>query len=501
MKRPVFCIAALLPSACLAALLASACGGPKAPETTPPATTSAPALPDWSRLPAPTATKPWRFPSVEPFTLKNGLRVWHFQQDTVPLVVVSLIVPRGAATDPPGKAGLTALMIDLLDEGAGGKSAIELGEAFQRLGTSYSATTATDAVVLGIDALADKLEPSLELLSEILLKPTFLAEEVDRRRQQRSASALAGESDPATARSVVLRRVLFHEGYGGLPADGVRGTIDKLKRDDVLAQHRAVLAPEGASLVMTGALDRATALALAERYFGAFAATPGQTLVRPAALDATPPLPGIHLVDFPGATQSAIATATRSTGIDAPDYYPNLVYNWVLGGSFTSRINLNLREQKGYTYGARSGHNRWRSVGFFSVGALVKVQHTGESLTEIFAELSAADTTRKLTDEERERARSGLLLGYPGRFETLAAITGQVAELAMFDRAPDWHAKWPDQVAAVTVAQVEAMAHEAGKIEPYVIVIAGDRAVVAPQLLALGRTVHLYDAQGNALSP
>jgi zinc protease len=487
------------------AATATACGSPRPEADAPPPPTPPSAAPpatqpppDWSALPPLGPAPRYTPPTVETWTLANGVSVWFVPQTQVPLASVNLVIPRGAATDPAGKAGTTALMADLLDEGAGGQSALALGEAFQRLGTDYEASVGTDSVTLGVHLLADQLEPTLDLLATVAFRPDFPAAELDRRKQQRLASLLAAEADPANSRSVVLRRVLFGEGYGGLPADGVRETVGRITLADVKTQYETVFRPAGAAIVVVGALDRARVAAQLQRTFGAWAAGPAAT---PGVLTPAPAPSGVYLIDHPGATQSAIVVARRAPGADAPDLFESMIYNWALGGAFMSRVNLNLREEKGYTYGARSGYTRWKSAGFFSVGALVKAQHTTDSVVEIFRELGAAGADRPISPKEIDEARGGMLLSFPARFENMGAVAGQVAELPLYGRPADWWTRWPAAVEGVAPAAVEAIAKGQADRAGYLVVIAGDRASIEPGLAALNLPIQLRDAQGNALSP
>jgi zinc protease len=491
----------------LLALLAltTACGTarPEAdapPPVTPPSATAPATLPppDWSALPPVGPAPRYTPPTVETWTLSNGVSVWFVPQNQVPLASVNLVIPRGSATDPPGKAGTTALMADLLDEGAAGRTALALGDAFQRLGTDYEANVGTDAVTLGVHLLADQLGPTLDLLAMVAFRPDFPPAELERRKQQRVASLLAAEADPSNSRSVVLRRVLFGEGYGGLPADGVRGTVGRITLADVKAQYESVFRPGGAAIVVVGALERAEVASELERAFGGWKAGP---MVAPAALAPAAAPAGVYLVDHPGATQSAIVVARRAPGADAPDFFEAMIYNWAVGGAFMSRVNLNLREEKGYTYGARSGYTRWKTAGFFSVGALVKAQHTTDSIREIFRELAAAGSDRPITPDEIREARGGMLLSFPARFENMGAVAGQVAELPLYGRPADWWARWPSSVEGVSPEAVLALGRTQADPGAYVVVVAGDRATIEPGLAALNLPVQVRDAQGNPLSP
>jgi len=468
---------------------------PDAPAPVPAVTSMLPA-PDFSKLPAPAAARPWAPPAVETWQMANGVRVYFVPQAHVPLVSVSLVVPRGACTDPPGKAGLTALMADLLDEGAAGRNALQLSEAWQSLGADFSIATTTDAVFFDLDTLADKLSDSLTLFADVALRPDLSSVEFQRRKDQRIAAALAAEADPASTRSVALRRIVFGRGYGALPADGLRATLAGLEVKDAVDQYRAVIVPPGASLVVVGATDRATVQAELERAFGSWA---GAAKIAFQTVDASQPEGAVYFVDHPGASQSAIAVAMRADGAQAADLFEADVYNWTIGGAFTSRINLNLREAKGFTYGARSGFNRWAQAGFFSVGALVKAPHTRESVDEIFKDLAAAHRGRPITAQEANEARAGLLLGFPSEFESVNALSAKVTELAMLGRPETWYSDWPRRVEAVTDAAIARVAERASHRNAYIVVVSGDFAQVGPSFESIGLPIIRLDAQGNRL--
>jgi zinc protease len=322
--------------------------------------------------------------------------------------------------------------------------------------------------------------------------------EFQRRKDQRIATALTAEADPASTRSVALRRVVFGQGYGALPADGLRSTLKGLEVKDVVDQYRAAVVPQGASLIVVGATDRATVQAELERAFGGWA---GAAKVAFQAVDSNQPERAVYFVDHPGASQSAIAVAMRSESAQAPDLFESEVYNWTVGGAFTSRINLNLREAKGFTYGARSGFYRWSQAGFFSVGALVKAPNTRESVDEIFKDLAAAHRGRPITAQEANEARAGLLLGFPSEFESVSAVSAKVTELAMIARPATWYSDWPRRVEAVTDAAVGRVAERASHREAYVVVVSGDYASVGPTFESIGLPVVRLDAQGNRLPP
>jgi zinc protease len=482
MKRSTFAATAL-------ALLTVACGS-----TPTPTTVTGPI--DRSGLPQPGARTDWAPPAVQTWTMANGLDVWLVEQKQAPLIALELVLPQGAATDPPAKAGLAALTVDLLDEGAGDRDALTLSEAFQRIATDYSGGAGTAGITFSLSMLADQLDPSLALLSDILLRPRMPEAEFNRRKAQRLAHALASEAQPRAASSVLVRRALFGDGFAGRPSGGVRSTLDSITYADVKARYSALIKPQGGLVIAVGAVDRATLEPALNKALSTWSGTPS---LSNAPMSAKAGQRAIYFVDFPGATQSSISVGRRIPGTKATDYFAAKVFNWALGGAFTSRLNLNLREDKGYTYGARAHLLRWVEGGAYLLGASVKADTTRKSIDEIIKELTAMGGPKPLTEDERGQAIGGMLLGFPGRFERMSSVAGQLSTVRLDGFDPVWFRSWPKRLSEVTLAQARASA--LALIDPanYLIVIAGDYAKVAPTLDGLELPILRFDAQGNPL--
>jgi zinc protease len=460
----------------------------------PSAPTAAAGAPDRSKLPTPAPAPSFALPRPKISALSNGMKVYFVEQGPTPLVSVLLVVPRGASTDPKGKAGLTALTIDMLDEGAGGKDALALSEELQRLGTDYGGNADVDYVMLAINTIADSFDASVTLLADIAQKPAFDAKEFARRKSQRIADALAAESEPTSARSIALRKALFGDGYAGALAGGTRPTLGKLQLADVKAHYAALVVPEGAAFVVVGGVDQARAVKALEASFGSWK---GSAKSKSASVSSEKPDKAIFFVDYKDSTQTALAIARRAPGEGTPDYFPAMVMSRVFGEAFTSRLNLNLREAKGYTYGARSSFQRYKETGLFALAASVKRETTRASIDESFKELRDLCASRPISAQERAEAVGGLLLGFPGRFERGGDVAAQLANLPLYSRPDDWLEKWSDHVKAVSVEQANELAKGFCNPDDFVVVLAGDRKVVAPTLEGLDRKIRFFDAQGN----
>ncbi len=449
---------------------------------------------DRSKLPAPAAAPSWAPPAVQTFSLGNGITVWYLQQGSTPLVSVRLVIPRGAATDPPGKAGLTSLMASLLDEGAGTRNALELNDEFDRFATQFGIAAATDDVTLSMDGLTDTLDPALGLLRDVVQQPRLEKKEFDRIKAEAIAAEIANEASPGTTKTLVLRRVLFGTGYGAFAPTGTRKSLEGITHADTKKHFARVVGPQGASFVVVGGIDVQTVKGMLEATFGSWKSASDAT---PVPIDGTASERAVHVVDFPGKTQSSISVGRRTPGMDDPEYFDALVANRILGGQFSSRLNLNLREEKGYTYGARSSFQRWKHSGFFHMSADVKTDTTAASVREMLSEAGDLCGKRPITERERAESVDGLLLGFPSRFETVGGVAEEIADLPLYGFGADWLTKWPERLGAVTTTGANAVARRYCKPEDFVVVIAGDRKSIDASLGQLELPVVAWTPRGE----
>ncbi len=479
--------------------LLAACA-PPSPVSVPPAgagpaepAASAPP-PDRSALPAPGPRAAWSPPAPESWKLPGGADVLFAKHGAVPLVSLALILPSGDAVDPPGKEGLTAMMGDMLDEGAGGRSALELGAALQALATDYGVSVDVDSITLRMNMIADNLDESLALLADIVRRPQLSEAEFERRKAQRMADAISGEANPQVGFGVALRQALFGSGYGGHLSGGTRDTLAGLTLDDVKGHYQAAIAASGASFVVAGGVEKEAVAAALQRHFGDWSGEPAAKR-RPVA--PAPARRSLYIVDYPGAAQSVMGVVRRAPGAGAEDLVRAEVFNRAFGGQFTSRINMNLREDKGYTYGASSFFRRHREAGFFLIVGSVRTDVTRASIDEVMKELEQVGSTRPITEQEWRRTIGGELLGYPNGFEQIGSVARRFGDIPRLGRPLDWFERWPARVEAVTLPQTNQVASTYGKPGDYDVVISGDEAKVLPTLEGVELAVVKLDPRGR----
>lgn len=482
------------------AACALGCGGtkpgPVATPKDPPAIAKEEIDPRYASLPTPKPTSDWAPPAARKTTLENGLTLWEMGGTTTPLVSIYLMLPAGSATDPQGKEGLSLLSADMLDEGAGKLDALELSDRLGELATDYASQAGVDYVLLSMDGLTENLEESLTLLADIVRRPKLSKEEFDRRKEHHLAAALADREDPAASREKAINRVLFGSGYAGGPPEGTKESLTAITLADVKRHVARITVPDGAHLAVAGKFDSSALRKAVEESFGGWKGKRGSDAHK---MTAPPTGKTAYVVDFPGVTQSSLAVVTRAGSDQDPNYFPEEVMNEKLGGSFTGRINMNLREDKGYTYGAFSTFRRYQNAGYFGVITNVKTETTAASVEEIFKELQAVCTDRKLTDQERNEAVEGLLLGFPIQFDQVSSLGMRLVTLPVHNRPADFWETWPEKIAAVTTELANEAAAPFCKTEQYSVVVAGDAKTVTPLLKAQGFTVSRLDRDGFPL--
>jgi len=431
---------------------------------------------------------PFRPPGYVRKTLANRIDLWIAPWKTLPLVQVTFQAPVGTGDDPDGKSGLASLTARLLDQGTKTKTATELAEEFEQLGAGVRVAAGADDIGVGASVLARNLEPTLTLLAEMLESPRFDPKDFDRERSQQLASLLQGPDDV----SWIARRafpILMHgpDHPYGKPAAGYPDTVKDLTLDDVRAFHAAGFGPKGANLIVTGDVDPDAITKVLERTIGRWQPKNGGPGTRPAPRSRHEP-GTVYLVDKPGAVQSVIQVGRRWVDRRDPRYMATLVGNHLLGEDFLSRLNQNLREEHGYTYGAGSAFTFHRSKSVWRVSTSVRTDATAPALKEILKELDSLPAAKPITAEELGKARSAEARSFPENFESPSGIAGELSELADFDLPPDTLETFLPDLEKVSLAEVQKSMTEVVAPADRLILVVGDRKTVEPELRRAGLT-------------
>jgi predicted Zn-dependent peptidase len=430
---------------------------------------------DRTRPPVPGPVKPMKFPPVVRFALTNGLEIRLVEAHAVPIVTVLLVVRTGAASDPPGQEGLAAMTARMLDEGAGGRGALALEDELATLGATVETAASWDGSTVSLFVPTARLAAALPLMADVALRPGFPAKELDRLRTEALTNLLLARSEPGQIASRALGAAVFGGSHRyGRPAAGSAATIPTFTPEALRAFHAAHYRPGNAALIVVGDVTRESVSPLLEKAFGGWPAggSPPPPPPTPAPLNERT----VWIVDKPGAEQSVILIGRVGPPRSTPDHAALETMNTLLGGSFTSRLNDNLREKKGYTYGASSQFDYRRTGGLFVAGAAVQTAVTGPALAEILKELKAIG--QPPTETEAARARDYLALSFPREFETTGEIASRIGTQVVYDLPPDvWDAFVPKVLATGPAAMTRAAKRT---VDParLAIVVVGDRKTV-----------------------
>ena len=440
--------------------------------------------PDRSKPPVPGPPPPLKVPAIQRFELGNSIPVLFLETHRVPLVQVAVVLRPGAAADPKGKPGLANLTAEMLDRGAGGRTALQLSDEIDHLGAEIGAEAGWDESAVGLGVPSERLEPALAIFSDVVRKPTFPPEELERVRKEMLTSFLQWRDEPEAIARVAFARAIYGQHLYGRVSEGTEAYIRAASREDLVRFHGSAYAPGNAAIVAAGDVTPEKLKALLEASFGSWSPSSG-TGEKPPAVPAPAQVKGrsIWIVDVPGAAQSEIRIGRVGAARSTPDYFPLLVANTILGGSFTSRLNQNLREAHGYAYGAGSGFDFRLSAGPFYAAAAVQTDKTAPALAEFFKELEGM--RRPVTEDELTRARNYLALRYPRGFETTGQLAGRLEAKVIYGLPDDYFATYTDRIAKVTAADVGRVAAQYMDPSSAAIVVVGDRRKIEAGIRAL----------------
>jgi zinc protease len=444
---------------------------------------------DRSRLPAPGPPVGFAFPEVRRRTLDNGLRVCTIEHHEVPLITCFVLLPVGSSQDPDDQPGLAALTGDLLDEGSGDLNALALHEALGRIGAHLDTEIGADATLLELTVLEQHAHRALELLASMVQAPRLDAEDVDRVRDLRLNRLIQLRTLPPALADRVFTELLYPgHPYGHLPI-GTEASLRSLTRDDVASFHQRVFAPANATVIAVGHASHERLGELVEYAFGSWntgnAGAHG-ALVDVARLEAPVADSGrLATVHRPGAAQSELRIGHVGLPRSTPDYHALLVLNMILGGQFVSRLNMNLREDKGYTYGARTSFEFRRGPGPFVFQTSVQSDVTAEAVREVLAELDDIRGDRPVTPQELELGQAALTRGYARNFETAEQLGRAAVQLALYELPDDYFTTFVPRVLAIDEATATRVAREHIDPQRLLTVIVGDRDRLGASLDAL----------------
>ena len=454
--------------------------------------------------------EPWRFEMPQPgparlvelatpesTTLPNGLTLLLNERGGVPMVAANLVIRTGSDANPLEKVGLASFVGEMLDEGTTTRGALEIADEVASLGATLTTGSTMDAMTVRSRSLLKNFEATLDVMSDVGLRPSFPAEEIDRQRTSRLGELVQGRDNPSRVAAEVMAAALYGPRHPyGYTEIGTESSLRGLMRDDMVAFWERHFVPGNAALVVAGDISMAELRVLAEEAFGAWEGE----VHAPVALGEPETTPArVIVVDKPGAPQTQLRVASIGAARSSPDFRALQVMNMALGGLFSSRINMNLREEHGYSYGAYSAFVFRRGAGPFVAAAGVRTDATALSVTEVLSEI-AGMAASPLGAEELQKAKDAMANSLPGAFETSLDAANSFSNVFVYNLGLDYYTEYAGQVHAVTAAQALDVARRYLVSDDLVVIAVGDRSAIEADLRALdlGR-VEFQDAQGRPL--
>jgi zinc protease len=456
-------------------------------------------VPDRSKPPQPGPPVALRLAPIHHFKLSNGLSVVLLEKHNVPVLQMDMVVRGGSAYDAEGRSGLASLATAMLMDGAGSRDVLRLADAIDYLGARIYASARLHVSSVVLSTPVSHLDSALALYADIIVHPTYPGAELERERKQRLTSLLQWRDEPRALASVIFDRTLFGARHPyGIPSMGDEKSLRSFDREDLVAYYEKYFHPGNATLIVVGDV---TVNSIEPKLEAAFGRWEGGAVSLPEIEPATQvKRRAIYMVDKPGAAQTVIRIGRIGAARMTEDFYPLVVMNTILGGSFTSRLNQNLREKHGYTYGASSSFDFRPIPGPFVASASVQTAVTDKAVTEFMNELEGI--LRPIPEAEVERAKDYVALGFPGNFQSVGQIASALEVLVEYNLPDDYFNNYTEHILAVTGKDVERVAKKYIDPSAVDIILVGDRKEIETSVktLKLGpiKNLTIEDVLGKA---
>jgi len=451
-----------------------------------------------SQVPPPGPPRPLQVATPASVVLPNGLTLILSERRGLPMVAANLVFKTGSDANPADRPGLANFAAAMLDEGTATRSALQIADDVARLGASLTTGSSTDATTISGRSLTKNFSATLDLMADITLRPSFPADEVERQRAQRLAQLVQQRDNPAQVAGQVMAAALYGPRHPyGYTELGTEAANKAMTREEMLAFWRQHFVPNNAALVVAGDISMGELRTLAETAFGSWQRG---APTRPALGTPETTRARLVIVDKPGTPQTQLRVASIGAPRSSPDFRALQVMNNALGGLFSSRINMNLRERRGYSYGARSQFVFLRQPGPFLVAGGIRTDATAPAVTEIFNEINGM-IAKAMTAEELQNAKEALANSLSGAFETSVNAVNSFSNIFIYDLGLDYYTRYAQEVRAVTAEQALAVARKYLVPERLVVIAVGDRKAIEADLrkLDLGAT-EIRDAEGRLVS-
>jgi zinc protease len=420
----------------------------------------------------------YKGPGCESFTLDNNLDVHFIKKETLPIIRANIVISAGSIFEPANNKGISNLLARCIDEGAGRYDALELSEQFDLLGAQFSIHNNSDTIQISLQSLRENFYKALKLVAMILTEPHFKQKDFEREKRITLTQVKQLNDDPDYLASTSFRYHLFGEQSPyAFPVIGLNKDITRVTNKDVGAFYHSFVRPNNSFIIVVGDVSKIGLRRNLNRIFSSWSSDHTDTgFASTEKSDENV----VYIVDKKDSVQTEIRTGHRAKGRDAEDYFAKHMLNTILGGQFTSRINLNLREKHGYTYGAGSNFNYYKNNAYFAVSTSVGIENTANALNEIFTELEKLKDG--ITDEELEFAKSSIIRKFPLNFETYGQVASNFIGKVIYNLPSDYFDTYIDNINSITVEDVNKAAQDNISPSSATTVLVGDKTKLISQL-------------------
>jgi len=446
---------------------------------------------DRTKAPVPSENISFEIPKINYLTSPKGYEIFYISKEKLPIVSFNIILFSGSKFDPENKKGLALLTSFMIDEGAGKYDAFQLSNEFEKLGTIFSITVNHDTFSFSILSLKENFERSLELLSIILNEPRFDEKDFQREKKKLINKIKQMKDEPSYIASTAFDRQIFQECYYSYPSIGYENTVNNITLDDVKEFYNKYIKNSKKKFIAAGCLMQKEISDLIDKYF-----TTKEIIVPELELKLPEKASTKYfIVHKENSAQGEIRIGKLDGLRKSPDYFANKLMNSILGGEFFSRINLNLREKKGFTYGAHSSFNYYQKAGYFEIGTAVNIENVGESISEILYELN--NIKQNITQEEINLAKSFLIKHFPSNFESYSQLSQSIALLVIHNLPLNYYNEYINNIQLVTENEILNAAKRNIHTDELTILVVGDKNKILPQLKILTNELIELDIYGN----
>ncbi|MCU0414865.1 MAG: insulinase family protein [Ignavibacteriaceae bacterium] len=434
---------------------------------------------DRKQRPATSGNIYFTLPAVQTYQLSNGLKIYFSKKNELPLIRINFLVNSGSRFDPDELKGLSNLLAMCIDEGAGKYDALQLADEFEMLGAQFSVSSDPDVTVISLQVLSENFVPALNLLANVITEPHL--KEIDFNREKRKVLARLeqAKAEPDYVAEITFEYFLFgSDSPYAFPTVGIESTVQKIQIESIRDLYQKKFSPFNSSVVVVGDIDLKS---LQTELSEAFRDWNAKATIKEPLFNLKKSQRKIYIINKKDAVQTEIRTGHLSSKRSEKDFFQKQIMNLALGGQFSSRLNLNLREKNGYTYGIHSRFEYFKEAGHFAVSTSVDIENTTNALREIYSEINKIKDG--ITEVELEFAKSSLMKRYPANFETYRQITGNISSKIIHNLPDDYFETYIEKVNSVSLNEVNKVTFESIQPEELITLLVGDSKTILSQII------------------